>query len=238
MISRPVYWQARGMTIENLVTVKRSQRARRVALRLDHKERTVNLVVPSRMPLEKAFYFAKTHEKWVREALSHLEPKIAFLNGVILPIFGKNVTLKIIIDKDLKKTSIIRTPRTLIVYTNQDDPTNRITTYLKKIAREGLKEMAEEKAMIIRRRISSVTVRDTKTRWGSCAQDRSLSFSWRLIFAPMHAIDYVVAHEVSHLIHMDHGDNFWKLCEALSDNYDKGKNWMHDNGTQLMRYGA
>lgn len=238
MISRPVYWQARSMTIENLVTVKRSQRARRVALRLDHKERTVNLVVPSRMPLEKAFYFAKTHEKWVREALSHLEPKIAFLNGVTLPIFGKNVTLKIIVDKDLKKTSIIRTPRTLIVYTNQDDPTNRITTYLKKIAREGLKEMAEEKAMIIRRRISSVTVRDTKTRWGSCAQDRSLSFSWRLIFAPMHAIDYVVAHEVSHLIHMDHGDNFWKLCEALSDNYDKGKNWMHDNGTQLMRYGA
>ena len=226
------------MSIENLVTVKRSQRARRVALRLDPRERTVNLVVPSRMPLEKAFYFAKTHEKWVREALSNLEPKIRFKNGVTLPIFGKNVTLKILKDKNLKKTSIIRTPRSLIVYTNQDDPTNRITTYLKKIAREGLKDMAEEKAMIIRRRITSVTVRDTKSRWGSCAHDRSLSFSWRLIFAPMVAIDYVVAHEVAHFIHMDHGDGFWKLCEALSDNFDKGKDWMHENGNQLMRYGG
>jgi predicted metal-dependent hydrolase len=238
LISGPFYWQAISMSIENLVTVKRSQRARRVALRLDPRERTVNLVVPSRMPLEKAFYFAKTHEKWVREALNNLEPMIRFKNGVTLPILGKNVTLKIIKDKTLKKTSIIRTPRSLIVYTSQDDPTNRITTYLKKIAREALKDMAEEKAMIIRRRISSVTVRDTKTRWGSCAQDRSLSFSWRLIFAPMAAIDYVVAHEVSHLIHMDHGEGFWKLCEALSDNYDKGKGWMQENGNQLMRYGG
>ena len=230
--------QAIGMSIENLVTVKRSQRARRVALRLDPRERTVNLVVPTRMPLDKAYYFAKTHEKWVREALGNLEPRIAFKNGAILPIFGKNVTLRILKDKTLKKTSILRTPRMLIVYTNQDDPTNRITTYLKKVALEGLSEIAEEKAMIIRRRISSVKVRDTKTRWGSCAHDRSLSFSWRLIFAPPVAIDYVVAHEVAHLIHMDHGENFWKLCEALSDNFDKGKNWMHENGNQLMRFGG
>lgn len=226
------------MSIEKLVTVKRSQRARRVALRLDPRERTVNLVVPSRMPLEKAFYFAKTHEKWVREALQNLEPPILFEDGAVLPIFGKNVTIKILRDPSLKKTSIIRTPRTLIVYTYQDDPSNRIMTYLKKIAREGLKDMAEEKAMIIRRRISSVTVRDTKSRWGSCAHDRSLSFSWRLIFAPMAAIDYVVAHEVSHLIHMDHSEGFWKLCEALSDHYEKGKTWMHENGNQLMRYGG
>ena len=238
MISRTLYWQAISMSIENLVTVKRSQRARRVALRLDPRERTVNLVVPSRMSLEKAFYFAKTHEKWVREALGNLEPTVSFKNGIVLPIFGKNVTLRIIKDKTLKKTSIMRTPRMLIVYTYQDDPTNRITTYLKKVAREGLADIAEEKAMIIRRRIASVTVRDTKSRWGSCAHDRSLSFSWRLIFAPPAAIDYVVAHEVSHLIHMDHGENFWKLCEALSDNFDKGKNWMHDHGNELMRYGG
>jgi predicted metal-dependent hydrolase len=226
------------MSIENLVTVKRSQRARRLALRLDPMERTVNLVVPARMPLQKAYYFARTHEKWVRETLDKLEPPIPFVNGAVLPLFGEKVTLKIVHDETLKKTSIMRTKNTLIVYTYQDDPSNRITTYLKKLAREGLADMASEKAFSIRRRISAVKVRDTKSRWGSCAHDKSLSFSWRLIFAPYVAIDYVVAHEVAHLMHMHHGDTFWKLCEELSMNYSKGKTWMEKNGNELMRYGG
>jgi predicted metal-dependent hydrolase len=105
------------------------------------------------------------------------------------------------------------------------------------MAHEGLSDIASEKAGDIKKIISSIKIRDTKTRWGSCAKDGSLSFSWRLIFAPYHTIDYVVAHEVAHLAHMNHGPKFWALCEKLSLNYTGGKEWLKANGNELMRYG-
>jgi len=80
-------------------------------------------------------------------------------------------------------------------------------------------------------------VKDTASRWGSCSQDGKLSYSWRLIFAPLDALDYVVAHEVAHLCHMDHSPDFWHVCEDLSANYSKGKSWMKRHSGELIRYG-
>ena len=88
----------------------------------------------------------------------------------------------------------------------------------------------------IEKEIKSVRVSDTKTRWGSCSHDGRLCFSWRLAFAPYEAIDYVVAHEVAHLRHLDHSKEFWTLCEELSIDYAAGKRWMKENGSELMRY--
>lgn len=223
--------------ISDLVKVKRSKRARRVALRLDPTQRVINLVVPEKMPLHKAYKFAQDHESWVRETLSKLDPPFPFKDGAHLPIFGDTVRLSIHIDPNLKRTKIIQHDDVLEVQTYMDDPTNRIVTHLKKIARAGLADMATDKAEVINKNISSVTVRDTKSRWGSCSHKGELSFSWRMMFAPYDAIDYVVAHEVAHLIHMDHSKNFWTLCRSLSSNFVEGKFWMQNHGNSLMRYG-
>ena len=223
--------------IKDLVSVKRSKRAKRVALRLDPIERVINLVVPQRMSLEKAYFFAEKHEDWVRETLDNLAPAIPFLHKTTLPIFGDTVLLEIKYNPEAKRTTLKQSDDVLHVKTYQDDPTNRITTHLKKLARSGLADIATEKADMIGKTISSVTVRDTKSRWGSCSQDQSLSFSWRLIFAPYDAIDYVVAHEVAHLVHMDHSKDFWTLCRKLSHNFVEGKYWMQNHGNELMRYG-
>jgi len=225
------------MTIEKFVTVKRSKRAKRVALRLDPVERIINLVVPQKMPLHKAYRFAQNHETWVRETLENLAPPVPFKNETILPVFGDQLTLRIENDPARKRITIKKHNEIIDVKAGQDDPTNRIHAYLKKLSREGLADMASEKVCQIDRKISSVTVRETKSRWGSCAQDGSLSFSWRLIFAPYEAVDYVVAHEVAHLVHMDHSRAFWTLCRALSDDFMEGKYWMQNHGNELMRYG-
>lgn len=226
------------MPIEDLVTIKRSKRARRVALRLDPVERVINLVVPDKMPLHKAYSFAQGHEDWVRETLGKLAPSIVFKTGTILPIFGDHVTLCIENNPDQKRIKIKKENDIIKITTDHTDPTNRIRAYLKRLAREGLADMASEKAESLGKTISSVTVRDTKSRWGSCAQDGSLSFSWRLIFAPYAAIDYVVAHEVAHLVHMDHSRAFWTLCRDLSHDFMEGKYWMQNHGNELMRYGS
>ncbi len=223
--------------IEELVTVKRSKRARRLALRLDPVERVINLVVPEKMSIEKAYFFAMEHEDWVRKTLDSLPTPINFVHGAILPVFGDEIALDITIDENLKRTTLKQYDDVLVVKTYMGDPTSRIKTHLKKIAKAGLADMASDKADQIGKTITTVSVRDTKSRWGSCSQDGSISFSWRLMFAPYYAIDYVVAHEVAHMIHMDHSKAFWNVCEQLSSDYAKGKKWMKAHGNELMRYG-
>lgn len=215
-----------------------SRRARRMALRLDPKSRQMLLVVPQRASLRAAFRFAEENQEWIREKLRTLPRPIAFKDGAILPVFGKDRRIVVLYNPALRFTDIQLRKDEIIVTTNKLDPTMRIRRFLMDEARRRLDVMAHEKAALIRRRIAEVQVKDTVSRWGSCGEDGRICFSWRLIFAPIKAIDYVVAHEVAHLVHMDHSANFWAVCENLSRDYDGGKGWMDQNGHELMRYGG
>jgi predicted metal-dependent hydrolase len=113
-----------------------------------------------------------------------------------------------------------------------------LTRFLRNMAKDTMTALAHEKAQEIGETLNNLSVRDTKTRWGSCSEDGSISLSWRLIFAPYEAMDYVIAHEVAHLRHLDHSRKFWTLCRELSDDYVEGKYWMDNHGHELMAYGA
>lgn len=214
-----------------------SERAKRMALRLDPRNRLVHLVVPKRASMRTAYLFAETNKEWIREKLRELPRQISFTDGEILPILGRDRTIIILFNEALKRTDIILKKDELLVLTNKPDPSVRIRRFLTELAREKLSELALEKATEIRRKVSDIQVKDTRSRWGSCSEDARLSFSWRLIFAPVKAFDYVVAHEVAHLLYMDHSDNFWRACERLSRDYEEGKGWMSNNGHLLMCYG-
>tara|TARA_B100001989_G_C24535477_1_gene464085 strand:- start:464 stop:1183 length:720 start_codon:yes stop_codon:yes gene_type:complete len=226
------------MSLEDLVIVKRSKRAKRVALRLDPIERVINLIVPEKMPLKKAYFFAKNHEAWIKGVLQNLAPPIPFDDGAIIPVFGTAISIRVHHDKNLSRHSIKIYNNVLEVKTPSEFPEVAITRFLKRLAATHLEALAHEKAMLIKENIQTVSVRDTKTRWGSCSHDGRISFSWRLMFAPVEASDYVVAHEVAHLVHLDHSKAFWSLCRELSDDFLNGKYWMQNHGNDLMRYGA
>jgi len=218
------------------VALTHSTRAKRLALRLDTKARIIRLVVPKGVSERKAHKFALKHEDWIIDKIDELPPLIPFENGRIIPILGQNY--RILVRRDSRATEITRQDNTLLVRTNKAaDISKRVTSYLKKLAKEELAILAHEKAERIMKPIRDVTVRDTKSRWGSCGSDGKICFSWRLIMAPEAAMDYVVAHEVAHLIHMNHGKRFWTLCEKLSDDYDEGLYWMKAHGQELQRYG-
>jgi predicted metal-dependent hydrolase len=85
--------------------------------------------------------------------------------------------------------------------------------------------------------VKRVSVRDSRTRWGSCAADGSLSFSWRLALAPADVSTYVVAHEVAHLIEMNHSRRFWRLVERICPHMGRAKAWLDAHGADLHRYG-
>lgn len=223
--------------ISSKLKVNVSGRAKRMALRLDPTKRVIHLVVPKRVSLKAAFEFAEENRDWIREKIRNLPRPVAFQDGEILPILGRDRRIVVLYNPALKFTDIQLKKDELLVLTNKLDPSARIRRYLIEFARERITEMTLEKAAQIRRKVAAVDVRDTRSRWGSCGEDGRICFSWRLIFAPVKALDYVVAHEVAHLIHMDHSDNFWNVCERLSRDYDTGKDWMRDHGHDLMRFG-
>lgn len=228
----------RSDTLPPYVTLKRSKRARRLALRLDPKDRVFHLVVPTGISLKRAERFAEEHDRWMQDKLMELPEPVGFEDGSVVPILGQNRRIHIFYDDTLRTTSITLKCHELIVTTNKEDPTARIERSLKDIARKELTKLSREKAALIGKRVKAVSARDTKSRWGSCSSDGNLSFSWRLIFAPSYAFDYVVAHEVAHLKHLDHSTAFWNVCRDLSDDFLEGEYWMREHGHELMRYGA
>jgi predicted metal-dependent hydrolase len=223
--------------IHPCLRLRMSKKAKRIALRLDNKSNHIHLVVPHRTSLFKAYNFAKKHENWINEKYNELPTPIPFIDGNELPIMGQPITLDIFSCNTLKRTDIVLKNNILSVKSNKENPSPRITRFLRQKAKTHLSELAHKKADIIQKEIKDIKIKDTKSRWGSCSPDNVLSFSWRIIFAPYEAFDYLVAHEVAHLTHKNHSRSFWSLCEELSEDYLKGKKWIRNEGHTLMRYG-
>ena len=219
------------------IHVRHSKRARRVALRMDTKARRFDLVVPAWMSLADAQDFAIDHDEWMQEKLAELPSGTPFADGAEIPVLGR--LRRIVVEQhEKKRTQIELLDDQLLVRTHLDDVSPRIQRFLKELALEVMSEMVHEKAAILRKKVREIQVRDTKSRWGSCSTDRKIMLSWRLILAPYEAMDYVIAHEVAHLKHMDHSKTFWAVCSELCDDYVEGKYWMRNHAQELMAFGV
>jgi len=238
MLKRMILKEPETLEFPEHVQVKRSARARRMALRFDAKERAFHLILPRGTSLSRAHRFAEEHDDWMRDNLSKLPEAIPYENGTVLPILGRNRRIEILFDAARNTTAIELKLTKLVVITNQKDPSSRIERFLKRLVQGELEALSREKAKKIGETLNNMTVRDTKSRWGSCNSEGNISYSWRLVFAPSEALDYVVAHEVAHLRHMDHSTTFWALCRKLSENFIEGQYWMQNHGAELMRFGA
>ncbi|MDX7950682.1 M48 family metallopeptidase, partial [Lichenihabitans sp. Uapishka_5] len=105
-------------------------------------------------------------------------------------------------------------------------------------ARRALVEATDRHAARVKRPVAGLTLRDTRSRWGSCTARGRLNFSWRLILAPPGVLDYLAAHEVAHLVHMNHSDRFWALARELAPQIDEAEAWLRQHGAKLHHYGA
>jgi hypothetical protein len=216
--------------------VRISPRARRLALRLNMGERRVVLVIPKRASLRNAYAFALAHREWIEHQISKAPEKIIFAHGSTIPVLGRNVIIVVDRETASARTQITLSETTLTIRTQLENPAPRIVRFLKALAAKEFKIIADQKAALIGKQISQLSLRDMKTRWGSCSTDGRMALSWRLIFAPTLAYDYVIAHEAAHLTHAHHGPTFWALCERLAADFKTGHGWMKENGAELMRY--
>lgn len=213
----------------------RSGRAKRIALRVDPAKGDVCLVIPTKASEKKAWAFAQKHAAWIEAQKGKVPKPVAFEAGASIPVFGIMREI-VVVPHDSRTTDIELSDTQLIVRTKRENPASNIRQYLYKLLEDTVRPMANAKAEAIGANISAIELRDTRTRWGSCGHDGRVMLCWRLVFAPIGVVDYVVAHEIAHLRHMNHGADFWTLCENLSDDF-AAKDWLRDKGDTLLRYG-
>ena len=124
----------------------------------------------------------------------------------------------------------------LFVPGGDEELCGKLRAFYKTLARERLMNSSDYFAKKLGCKIKSITLRDTTTRWGSCTSDGRLMYSWRLMMAPPEVQDYVAAHEVCHLIEMNHSPDYWKLVESVVPTYKSDRSWLKINGNLLHQY--
>jgi predicted metal-dependent hydrolase len=221
------------------VAVKRSARARRYTLRLRAAERDAVLTVPKRGSLAEATAFAQRHAAWLMARLSRLPPQVTFTDGASVPVRG--VPHVIEHRPGARGTAWVEAsdqgePR-LVVAGEAPHIGRRVRDHLMRLARADLTAASARHAASVGKRIARITIRDARSRWGSCSSSGRLSFSWRIVMAPPQVIDYLAAHEVAHLVHLDHSPRFWELVATLCPGHAAARAWLKRHGASLHHYG-
>ncbi len=219
---------------ETAVLWRRSARARRVSLRIDARVGKVVVTLPTRASRAAGVALLADNAAWVAQRLAALPPPIAFAPGGSVTIDGAPHPIRHAPDAH---GGAWFADGTLHVTGEAEFLPRRVRDFLRAEARRRFAAAALAKAAAVGLAPRRVTVKDTSSRWGSCAPNGVLMFCWRLIMAPPFVQDYVVGHEVAHLRHLNHGAAFWSLCDSLSPHRVHAEAWLRTQGAALLRTG-
>lgn len=218
------------------VRVRVSRRAQRLALKIDAVGDAVELVLPPRTSLPRALNFLKSNRAWVESRLAALPPRVIFEDGQKVPILGQPHRIRQV-SRSSGHGPVWIEGGELRVSGERAHVARRVRDFLRERAREEFGRRARRLAQQLDRKVGRISVRDTTTRWGSCSANGNMAFSWRLVMAPEAVLHYVVAHEVAHLVEMNHGPRFWKLVDKLVPNVERRRDWLNANRAWLLRIG-
>jgi hypothetical protein len=216
------------------LAVKWNKQARRLTVTVDHTLRQVRLVLPRHVGLDEGLAFCARNGDWIVNNLARLPAPVPFAHGSNLPILGEAHEIVHLPDA---RRGVWQEPGLLCVSGREEHLARRLGDFLRSLALERVQALVKEKAALIGRQAQRITLRESRTRWGSCTPAGDLSFCWRLLFAPQTVLDYVVAHEVAHLVHLNHSQRFWKLCQRLTSDTAGPRRWLVRHGQTLWRYG-
>lgn len=224
--------------LDRPVPLRRNARARRLSLRLDPALGEVVVVAPMRVPAQAIADFVARHADWVRRRRATLPSRIPLAPGAELPILGRP---HLIVHDAAAGRGVRRVTEGEGGEIRVGGPVEhvgaRLLAWLRVEARRELLLRSRSAAVRLGVAVTAVTVRDTRSRWGSCASSGRISYSWRLLLAPESVLDYVVAHEVAHLVEMNHSARFWAVVDRLHPDVDRCRAWLKAKGQDLHLYG-
>jgi hypothetical protein len=175
--------------------------------------------------------FARSKEDWIRKQLVARGEDVIVGFGAQVPLGGQMYTVQQGVGR-----SVQITPDGIFVPGSPERAGARLGAHLRTIARDRLAGASDDYAALLGRPYARLSLRDTRSRWGSCTSDGGLMYSWRLILAPAEVLDYVVAHEVAHLQEMNHSPAFWTQVTRIYGDYSAPRRWLRSHGSTLHRY--
>lgn len=188
---------------------------------------------------EKAEWIENTAIRLRHAKKEEEKTRIALENGDELYFLGEKRILSVI-REERKHARVVWAMGRLLLYVPYDADYEKKRKQLEKWYRKEAAELLNEKAGEFAARLQvdyeEIRIKDQKSRWGSCSSKGNLNFNWRIIMAPEAVCDYVVIHELCHLVYMDHSENFWSLVEKLCPDYREYRKWLKENGKRLYPF--
>ena len=220
------------------IKFRRNPRAKKIVLRLlrarkVEEEDGIVVTLPLGLNKKDGIRFAEEKKSWIAQNISKLPSLIIFEDGALVPYMG--IEHKIVHQPNIKH-GVWRDDAFIYVSGRREFLGRRLKNWFKREAYKIITTYVIDKTRLTNKRVGKISIRDTRSRWGSCSSSSNLSFSWRLIMAPEFVLDYVVAHEVAHTLEHNHSANFWKLTRELCGDMEKAKAWLKNYGELLHRY--
>ncbi|MEJ5218914.1 SprT family zinc-dependent metalloprotease [Cognatishimia sp. D5M38] len=212
------------------IVLRRSARARRISLRVSRLDGRVTLTLPNRVPESEALEFAQSKADWLVRNMAARPEAVQVTLGTELPFQGELLTVGAGQGRSVKRDG-----EALLVPSGTRVGA-RVQAFLKTEARNRLVEACDGYSQALGRSYARITLRDTRSRWGSCSSAGALMFSWRLVLAPEEVLHYVAAHEVAHLAQMNHSKAFWDEVHTLFGPHKAERTWLRQHGEKLHRY--
>ncbi|MCE2517904.1 MAG: M48 family metallopeptidase [Alphaproteobacteria bacterium] len=221
------------------VVIKRRGNAKRLTMRVRDGE--IHLTTPPGIDQGDASAFISKHIDWVHEQLRKDDAAMAAADDITGPsIWFHGVVTKVQLVRSPHYTGRSRVDHddgTITIHMAADSrvrPVVVLEDWLKKQARVAIKSSLDEVLPGLNEAPVPISVRDQKTRWGSCSTTRRLSFNWRLIMAPPACLHYVVVHEAVHLLHHDHSSRVWGKVEEVMPDFSIQQNWLKTHQQALF----
>lgn len=215
-----------------LVRLVRNPRARRFTLRLESAGARAVLTVPPSVPESETRSFLARHAEWLRDALARQPDPVIVGDGALIPVAGQLVRVEV--RDGARRPPALHGNSLILAGIGAEGP--RIAAWLKLRARDTLLPAVRGYARKLGREIKGISIRDTRSRWGSCSSTGQINFSWRLAMAPPEVLDYVAAHEAAHLVEMNHSAAYWAVLGRLMPDYAHHRDWLKREGQQLHSY--
>lgn len=219
------------------VRVVENARTSRLTLRIvpsGNAVESLRVTVPPRTPEAKVDAFLAKNAGWAASRLKRLPAVTKIAEGATIPLRGTDHKISHSgRARGVVATGMEETGPVIRVHGDAAFVPRKVVDFLKRQARADLTAAVKLHSDRLGVKAKSITLRDTTSRWGSCSTSGALNFSWRIILAPPHVLDYLAAHEVAHLREMNHSPRFWALVEETCPGYETPKAWLRQHGAAL-----
>jgi predicted metal-dependent hydrolase len=220
------------------VAVKVRENARRMILRIDRQTGAPALTLPRGVGRIRAERFLKEHVGWIHARLKARPRSVPFADGVEIPVRGE--ACRIVHSLPFRGETRLANEgeaRFLLVHGDPAHVASRVERFLRAEVERDLGIAVARHALALGVTIGRISVKDTRSRWGSCSSRGDLAFSWRLIFAPPMVLDYLAAHEVAHRLEMNHSVRYWRHVARIFPEFRVAETWLNRHGAGLHHFG-